>query len=56
MVKDEKDRMGTVLDKYKIKYSCKVKFGRKYHGKQDVIVELKSDSELLKNSKVKYEV
>lgn len=56
MVKGEKDKMRTVLDKYQIKYSCKVKFGRKHHGKQDVIVELKSDSDLLKKSKVKYEI
>lgn len=54
IVKDEKDRIDAILDKYQIKYSCSVKFGEKYHENQDVIVELKSN--LLKDSKITYQI
>lgn len=56
MVKDEKDRIDAVLNKYQIEYSCNVVFGEKYHGNQDVIIELKSNSDLLKDSKKTFQI
>ena len=56
IAKSEKERINTVLDKYQIEYSCNVKFGKKYHENQDVIVEIVSNSSLLKNSKITYQI
>jgi len=55
-VKNEKEKIDTVLNKHQIKYSCNVVFGEKYHGNQDVNVELKSNSEQLKDSKITFQV
>ncbi|CAA0177824.1 hypothetical protein TMP248_150082 [Tenacibaculum maritimum] len=55
-VKEEKEKIDKVLNQYQIKYSCNIEFGEKYHGVQDVIVEIKSNSDLLKNSKSTYQV
>ena len=55
-VKDEKNRMDAFLSKHQIEYSCNVEFGEKYHGNQDVIVELKSNSSLLKDSKMTLQI
>ena len=54
--KAEKTRIDTILDKYQIKYHCKVTFGEKYHGTQEIAVELESKSNLLKNSENTYQV
>ncbi len=56
IVKAEKDRIDAVLDKYQIEYSCHVDFKEKYHGNQEVVVELKSKSSLLKDSKITYQI
>ncbi|MFV0571733.1 MAG: hypothetical protein ACK5M1_04770 [Xanthomarina gelatinilytica] len=55
-VLDEKKKIDTVLNEYKIKYNCDVTFGNKYHGNKNVIVELKSDSNLLKGFKETYQI
>lgn len=55
-VKSRKAKIDAVLDKYQIKYSYNIVFGEKYHGIQDVIVELKSNSALLKDSKTTYQI
>jgi hypothetical protein len=51
IVKDQKHKIDNILDEYRIEYSCSVEFGKKYHDIQDVVVELKSNSDLLKDSK-----
>lgn len=51
VAKAEKSRIDGILNKYQIKYTCNVEFGEKYHGNEEVIVELKSKNHLLKNSK-----
>lgn len=55
-VKSDLEKINAVLDKYQIEYSCTVEFGKKYHGKQDVVVKLNSNSNLLKESKITYQV
>lgn len=55
-VKLRKAKIDAVLDKHQIKYSCNIVFGEKYHGIQDIIVELKSNSDLLKDSKATYQI
>ncbi|QTE21181.1 hypothetical protein [Polaribacter cellanae] len=55
-VKEEKEKIDTILNRYKIKYSYNIEFGKKYHGIQDVTVELKSNSDLLKGSKITHQV
>ena len=56
ILKDKKNKIDAVLNKYQIEYSCRVEFGEKYHGNQDVNVELKSKSNLLKDSKITYQI
>ena len=55
-MKNEKEKIDSVLNKHQIKYSCNVEFGEKYHGDQDVNVELKSNSKLLKDSKITLQI
>lgn len=55
-VRFDKDRIDKVLDRYEIEYHYNVIFGEKYHGYQDIIVEIKSKSNLLENSKLTYQV
>lgn len=55
-IKEEKQKVDKVLNQYQIKYSYNIQFGKKYHGIQDVIVELKSNSDLLKDSKITHQV
>lgn len=54
--KVEKNRIDAILDKYQIKYNCIIIFGEKYHGNQDVIVEIQSKNNLLKDSKTTYQI
>lgn len=52
----KKDRIDLVLNKYLIEYNCKIEFGEKYHGNEDIIVELKSKNNLLRSSKITYQI
>lgn len=54
--RNEKEKLDSVLNKHQIEYSCNVEFGEKYLGNQDVNVELKSNSNLLKDSKVTLQI
>ena len=54
--KHEKEKLHKILNQHQIKYSCNIEFGKKYHGMQDVIVKLKSNSDLLKDSKITYQI
>ena len=53
---EEKYIIDSILKKYQINYTCNVEFGEKYHGNQDVIIELKSNSNLLNDSKITYSI
>ncbi|GAA3556265.1 hypothetical protein [Snuella lapsa] len=54
--KEKKNKIDLLLNKYLIKYSCNIDFGKKYHGNQEITFELKSENHLLKNSKITYEI
>lgn len=55
-VKSDLNQINAILDEHQIEYDCDVEFGKKYHGVQDVTVELKSNSNLLKGSKITYQI
>lgn len=55
-VKQKKSKVDAILGAYSVRYSCNVKFGKKYHDYQDVIVKLKSNSNLLKSSVVTFQI
>lgn len=54
--KQKKSKIDTILNEYRIKYSCNVKFGEKNNNYQDVIVKLKSNNSLLKNSIITFQI
>ncbi len=44
IAKAKKEHVDKVLDLYGIKYNINISFGKKYHGTQDVLVDLKIDN------------
>lgn len=55
-IKQRKSKIDAILDRYRVKYSCNVEFGKKHNDYQDVIVKLKSNSNLLKSSTITYQI
>lgn len=56
IMKGQQNTINTVLKKYQIEYSYRIEFGKKYHRNQDIIVELKSNSNLLKDSRTTFQI
>ena len=55
-IREEKEEMDNFLNKYQIKYECNVEFDKKQFGNHYAIVELKSNSKLLKDSKITFQI
>ncbi len=53
---EEKEEIGSILNKHQIKYECNVEFDKKQFGNHYAIVELKSNSKFLKDSKITFQI
>lgn len=55
-IREEKEKIDDFLNKHQIQYRCNVEFDRRHFGNHYAIVELTSDSDLLKNSKITFQI
>ncbi len=56
VAKTEKRKIDLLLNKYKITYTTDIKFGKKYHGVQEVSIEMNMKGKFAKRTKTTYKI
>lgn len=56
LAKTEKTDIDTLLNQYRIRYTTKIKFGKKYHGVQEILIEMEMKGKFSKRTTTTYKI